>query len=788
MYKKVFFPSVLDSSKYMSSNVFNPAKYKTFIKEDDEDIYFQVKMSCAIDKIIELSGLFDFVYLESVDYLFVLKDIIKNYDDECIDIIKHVSFVDFPIYNLFYKNNNENKWTIAISCFPRKNVDDILSEFIAMNVSKKILTAIKKSISNRLFIEDKDVKSMADGAVQEIKEGFYEGFCLSDNGHLNINDYTREFVDLVLLNYRNNYICDLIGIDTIYRSSFEYEIEKNKLSFTNLIGYTKAIFSNKVIPNLILPIHNREKNIQELLCELGTISIFDDLKYSNYNNFKEINIISYNNCYNNLKYSISSVEKYEYGNSIFFICENNKEKEIRFIEFKEYFDSLKKYGEFNRTSRFFIKITQRKYAKALIEKGQIKFSKPRLWVEQFNKDLKAGQGDPLEGVLKVKVTKDNHNIKCTRYYRNQNDSILDNYTWCCYGLDNLHFVYKDNNYPKAIIKEKFFKDFESYTKEEEKNIDYDEQLVVIFINPQKFVGKLFTYFKNNNYSKYHFHPITYIDKRNEKINLKCDYPFELFYKDKYFMNQNEIRCVLESDNSEFYSNLIRHNGIIEIGNLSDCISGVYDYYFKELSITMVSDTKVIFELPHDVSKSLYEMSLYDLLDTFYADFSKNQYYINEEKINFFNEYFKKYQMFIRLEDTKLVFYGLTEENQNVIDNVLDRYIGIINFRIEMNKYYESNNIDKFEKLLKLYEDNDNYVIEVLYFKALLEYHYQNYNDALSYILKCKEKSSYNKEIELLYVKIIRHFNDKDAIIYFCKKFIEKFGYDSEVMDILNTYN
>jgi len=362
--------------------------------------------------------------------------------------------------------------------------------------------------------------------------------------------------------------------------------------------------------------------------------------------------------------------------------------------------------------------------------------------------------------------------------------VLDNYAWCCYGLDNLHFVHKEHNYPKAIIKEKYFKDFEFYTKNEEKNIEYDDQLVVIFINPQIFVKRLATYFNNHNYLKYHLHPVTYIKRTDEKINLKCEYPFELFYKDKYFMNQNEIRCVLENDKSDFYNDLIKNNGIIEIGNLSDCISNISDYYFKELSIILVGENKAIFELPHEVAKNYDEMSFDELFENIIDDFTRDKYKIDFEKLNFYNMYLVKYGIEMVYDETTLVVRGMTDDHHIVINQILDKYIGVVNFWNEMNNYYDLGEVDKFKDMLKEHENDNIYINNILYFKALIEFDEGKYEEALQHIIKCKEKIVYNESVELLHIRILSMYNDKDILIYYCNKYIEKFGTNIVIDDIL----
>ena len=243
-----------------------------------------------------------------------------------------------------------------------------------------------------------------------------------------------------------------------------------------------------------------------------------------------------------------------------------------------------------------------------------------------------GQGDSLEGVFLATKQNDNsdfiNNMKKNdnvEYFNNsnllyfRNKNIKDLYCLCLYGLNSNMFIIKEEDrfeqeHYIAKVDKKYFMDFSGGISEEEyhKKEENDKPVVLFINNPHLFFNKIKSFFMNLDVKEEDIiiSPVEYIDLRKEFISFVPN-PYELLLKDKDFINQSEVRIIINSNSEKLKRYMEENNNIIDIGNIQELVT-IYDNYYHDLLIEKRGNA-LLFTLPFPVNEELSKSTLRELL-------------------------------------------------------------------------------------------------------------------------------------------------------------------------------
>lgn len=251
-----------------------------------------------------------------------------------------------------------------------------------------------------------------------------------------------------------------------------------------------------------------------------------------------------------------------------------------------------------------LRCTTHKYAKDFVEKGEIKFSTPKSWVEYEEKYGK-GRGDTLEGTFACCNLLDYENMKkLSVKYKLSADTNIEKYlkdgkvyfkhkdvmnlpVFCLYLLKADAFEWPDEagwHTIRSLIPAKYFCDFAGQRSPEEiKKLPIDEQPSVVVIRDLDALKKrIVSYLLSLGIGKDEIliTPISYYDFNQFGpygwVDLCQAPPYELTIKDSSFSGQSEVRFIINTTNSSAADYL--RNNAIHIGSLSDIAKNIDGYF------------------------------------------------------------------------------------------------------------------------------------------------------------------------------------------------------------------
>lgn len=372
--------------------------------------------------------------------------------------------------------------------------------------------------------------------------------------------------------------------------------------------------------------------------------------------------------------------------------------------------------DFSTLSLF--KCTKRDYAEQFCH-GQLYFGTPRNWIDFENKG-NIGQGDLLEGVFLACDIKDNSDIikelktnsEIENFEQNgicyfRRKSVLDLRCFCLYGLhDNSFTKIIDSNgrahYKTAITKE-YFSDFSNCkNRDHYKEINYNDQPVVVLIsNPKLFFERIvaFLHTLDINDDDFIIAPVTYMNKKRFHF-ARVKTPYELLNKDIRFEHQSEVRIIINSKCEKYKKYMSEHNNKIDVGSLED-ITSIYDYYFDDMTIEREGNNRLWFSLPDprplDVNKIGF-LELEDLLISILAGKIKLENIPQEantwqDKLKFItDQFYDRFGVSVFIDDNKNITMinmstDLIQEhnNKHKNDHLLLSFVNNIESLINDNK-------------------------------------------------------------------------------------------------------
>ncbi|MBR2312292.1 MAG: tetratricopeptide repeat protein [Clostridia bacterium] len=276
-----------------------------------------------------------------------------------------------------------------------------------------------------------------------------------------------------------------------------------------------------------------------------------------------------------------------------------------------------------------LRCTTLNYAQKFLKTGNIRFAKPKEWIEAFETDGK-GRGDLLEGAFAGCLKYDKRaeafyrqyrpNVEC-RYVDSkqercvfQSKNVINMRAFCLFGLNDNIFTEKTRAedhkwYPYGTITKQYFNDFLAglYGIDESnyESVSEDKKPALIFINnPHEFFKRVRKYFENIGLKQdeYIIAPVSYSDK-NKNFLIGDRMPGELYSKDKSFEYQSEIRIVVTSQRPEVVSFFDRCNGIVDLGAMDD-IASISDYYFNDIVMQKRNEKQIVLNLPQPITKEI----------------------------------------------------------------------------------------------------------------------------------------------------------------------------------------
>ena len=253
---------------------------------------------------------------------------------------------------------------------------------------------------------------------------------------------------------------------------------------------------------------------------------------------------------------------------------------------------------------------KQKYARPFFEKGQIKFSTPRSWVEREKKHG-AGRGDQLEGTLATfDVFDAEHAAKAIKKYCAAYEDIepmlngnrcylkrrsdMDLPCLCLYYLKNSMFPCP--NAPgihtlQCDIPASYFRDFaDNATPENVDKLRADDKPAVVIIKDyplfkQRLIGKLLSL--GVRQEEIIEIGVRYFDFEQYGENGWWDFgqrsPKELAVKHIRFANQSEGRFIINTQRSDVRKML---SDPIEIGSLEDISQLCNQYFYDGIQVTL----------------------------------------------------------------------------------------------------------------------------------------------------------------------------------------------------------
>lgn len=266
----------------------------------------------------------------------------------------------------------------------------------------------------------------------------------------------------------------------------------------------------------------------------------------------------------------------------------------------------------------FFRCTTLDYAQKFVDYGNIRFGTPEEWIVA-DKEKYFGRGDALEGtclaISKHGIEKELPNFEFVvkeseNFIFYQRKEVLKLRAFCLFGLSDINFTKKSraNNKkisPSGEISNSYFHSFFPEVKMENyEELPPNQKPVVIFIKkPNLFLKRIKDSLINFGFQSDEIiiNPIQYINKYTPHI-INVPTPYELFFKDLNYRHQSEFRIIINSCNKKVLNNFSRHNGIINVGNLSD-IAEIYDFYFDDMKM-IFHDNILEFSLPKANSYTL----------------------------------------------------------------------------------------------------------------------------------------------------------------------------------------
>lgn len=268
--------------------------------------------------------------------------------------------------------------------------------------------------------------------------------------------------------------------------------------------------------------------------------------------------------------------------------------------------------EIPKQTYLLIKCLGEEYAKDFIEKGAMRFAHPSEWC----KPDKTSRYDSMEGVYASQIgcdstwdatlkslRKDVFTNKKKGFTFYKSNEVLSYRAYCLYGVNSNAMTTQvvrsqDHQYHQAGVVSKgyFNKLYPKVTKNNINTLASKDKPAVLFLRPDLFVAFVRTKLmeKGIKEEEIFISPVSYMDYFRKPCILGVA-PKELFSKRTSYINQSEVRIVIDTRREEV-SNLFDKNGVIKLGKVDESIATLQEFYFDDMSLE-IRGKKLQYTLP-----------------------------------------------------------------------------------------------------------------------------------------------------------------------------------------------
>lgn len=268
------------------------------------------------------------------------------------------------------------------------------------------------------------------------------------------------------------------------------------------------------------------------------------------------------------------------------------------------------------TSLVFLVCIKKKYADSFIKHGTIRFAKPSEWIPDGT-----SRGDHLEGVYASRYVDDVAMREPLRRLRKQSAEmrIGDLYyyksgficgmrAYCMYSLYDTSLRTntkrsQDHQFHKVgkVSKEYFKNLFPQWDEQKYNETDDDDKPMVLILHPDRFIKKMITALKGIGIKQDEilFQPIQYFDYKADPFVINPPM-FELFYKDRAYCNQHEVRVVINTQRKAIQEYFNKNNGLVNLGAIDDTIATISEFYFDDMQVE-VRGNKLLYSLAKPIT-------------------------------------------------------------------------------------------------------------------------------------------------------------------------------------------
>lgn len=244
-------------------------------------------------------------------------------------------------------------------------------------------------------------------------------------------------------------------------------------------------------------------------------------------------------------------------------------------------------------------------------------------------------------------------------------------------------------------------------------------------------------------------PVEYLNKKKIAI-VSVPYPKELLLKDIDFVNQSEIRVIINSESEELHRYMKQNGNVIDIGDISEMVE-IYDYYFEDLYFE-INGNEMIFNLSTPVFEPLVEMNLRGLIELYAQMFWISDIHIKEgnredAKREIERIVKEKYKVHLSYENGVINLVGANQEIHNEIDSWQEPKRTIDNFMQSVEELIEKNAKNQVYEILRKVNKEDVCYPYTHYLKGVILKKDNCFQEALNEFSYCLD-NNINREKSL----------------------------------------
>lgn len=223
--------------------------------------HFSVLIQYDISKVMENILLFDRVYVDSIIFPFIVYNLYKEDKKGTIELLKkgYLSFLNFGDMYISTGKNSKNNYSIMAAKgreIPFYTTEDLKNYMFSYGEGKRddlrrIMKTILEKAKNTHININQYSKEIVDLIDYELKDGVYRDLGIGSNGNYAISDSNKGIFDAICQVVKSDTVASILGIDNIYYSDSLLEVSKARLDEYKLINKTlKDVMEFEKIPDI----------------------------------------------------------------------------------------------------------------------------------------------------------------------------------------------------------------------------------------------------------------------------------------------------------------------------------------------------------------------------------------------------------------------------------------------------------------------------------------------------------------------------------------------------------